>query len=158
MSRPYKIRTLPWFRRDYENYVSGVRRQHDKEKERAEVTLTLREETTRTGATCNKYKERNSALTPGLFTVFCLHCKICVAWELMENTEFPATVFRMIVHRAWTRQIFQIWRRWRTESVREDLSVVGDSIATDHDDTTGSVVVQADANVGPGGGGGSRGL
>jgi hypothetical protein len=75
-----------------------------------------------------------------------------------ENTESPATAFRMFAHRAWTRQDFQIWRRWRTESVWEDLSVVGDSIATEHDDTTGSVVVPADANVGPGGGGGSRGL
>jgi hypothetical protein len=42
--------------------------------------------------------------------------------------------------------------------VWEDLSVVGDSIATEDDDTTGSVVVPADGDVGPGGGGRSRGL
>ena len=68
--------------------------------EREEVIQTLRAETKRTGVTCNKYKERHSVLTPGLFTVFCLHCKMCVAWELMEDSESPATAFRMFAHRA----------------------------------------------------------
>jgi hypothetical protein len=152
------MRTLPWFRRDYENYVSGVRRKNVKDKERAEAMRTLREETKRTGVTWNKYKERNSALTPGLFTVFCLHCKICVAWELMEDTESPATAFRMFAHRAWTRQDFETCRRWRSESVWQDQSVVGDSIAAENDDTTECVEVPVDNDVDPGGGGGSRGL
>ena len=40
----------------------------------------------------------------------------------------------------------------------KDQSVVGDSIAAENDDTTESVVVPADGDVDPGGGGGSRGL
>jgi hypothetical protein len=152
------MRTLPWFRRDYENYVIRVRRTNVKDKEREEVMRTLREETKRTGVTCNKYKEKNCALTPGLFTVFCLHCKICVAWELMEDTESPATAFRMFALRAWTRQDFETLRRWRSKSVWKDQSVEGDSMAADNDDTTESVVVPADGDVDPGEGGGSREL
>ena len=152
------MRTLPFFRRDYENYVSRVRRTNVKDKEREEAMRTLREETKRTGVTCNKYKEKNCALTPGLFTVFCLHCKICVAWELMEDTESPATAFRMFALRAWTRQDFETLRRWRSKSVWQDPSVEGDSMSANNDDTTESVVVPADGDVDPGEGGGSRDL
>ena len=148
------MRTLPWFRRDYENYVSRVMRTNIKDKERKEAMRTLREETKRTGVTCNKYKEKNCALTPGLFTVFCLHCKICVAWELMEDTESPATAFRMFAHRAWTRQDFETFRRWRSEGVWKDQSVMCDAIPAENDDTTESVVVPDD-DVDPCGGGGS---
>jgi hypothetical protein len=123
------IRTLPWFRRDYENYVGTVRRHQVHSQEREEVIQTLRDETKRTGVTCNKYKERHSVLTPGLFTVFCLHCKMCVAWELMEDSESPATAFRMFAHRAWTRQDFQMWRRWKSEQVWEDPCVIAQTAA-----------------------------
>jgi len=151
------MRTLPWYRRDYENYVSRVMGTNIKDKERKEAMRTLREETKRTGVTCNKYKEKNCALTPGLFTVFCLHCKICVAWELMEDTESPATAFRMFAHRAWTRQDFETFKRWRSEGVWKDQSVMCDSIAAENDDTTESVVVPDD-DVDPCGGGGSSEL
>ena len=96
--------------------------------------------------------------SPGLFTVFCLHCKICVAWELMEDTESPATAFRMFALRAWTRQDFETLRRWRSKSVWQDPSVEGDSMSANNDDTTESVVVPADGDVDPGEGGGSRDL
>ena len=94
-----------------------------KDEEKAAAVQTLSEEVKRTGVTCNKYKERHSALTPGLFTVFCLHCKLCVAFELMENTESPGTAFRMFAHRAWTCQDFKILRRWKQDGIWEDTAM-----------------------------------
>ena len=74
-----------------------------------------------------------------------------------ENTESPATAFRMFAHRAWTRQDFETFRRWRSEGVWKDQSVMCDSIPAENDDTTESVVVPDD-DVDPCGGGGSSEL
>lgn len=117
------IRRLPWYRREYENCLSRRRVDKTKDEEKAAAVQTLSEEVKHTGVTCNKYKERHSALTPGLFTVFCLHCKLCVAFELMENTESPGTAFRMFAHRAWTCQDFKILRRWKQDGIWEDTAM-----------------------------------
>eukprot|EP00802_Teleaulax_amphioxeia_P015359 Tamp_15449.p1 GENE.Tamp_15449~~Tamp_15449.p1 ORF type:complete len:422 (-),score=23.08 Tamp_15449:110-1375(-) len=127
------IRRLPWYKREYENHLSRRRADKTKQDDTAAAIRALSEEVKRTGVTCNKYKERHSVLTPGLFTVFCLHCKMCVAFELMENTESPATAFRMFSHRAWTTQDFRQWRRWKSEKIWEDYGLFcGAESVVDH--------------------------
>ena len=50
----------------------------------------------RTGATCNKEKYRQRALTPGLFLIYCLDCENCVGFVAMRDAESPRTLFEAI--------------------------------------------------------------
>jgi hypothetical protein len=47
---------------------------------------------------CRKDSYRHSALTPGLFTLFCPH-GICLGFQLMEHAESPKTAFEILVRR-----------------------------------------------------------
>ena len=60
-------------------------------------------------------------------------------------------------HHVKTPPDFETFRRWRSEGVWNDQSVMCDSIAAENDDTTESVVVPDD-DVDPCGGGGSSEL
>jgi hypothetical protein len=95
------MRTFPYFRQDYLAGMSQSRRTNKQSSAKAEAQRLLREQSQRMGATCNKYKTKQGALTPGLFTVFCGRCCVCEAVELMPRFESPVTAFKMFAHRAW---------------------------------------------------------
>ena len=98
------VRLLPEFRRDRENFLSTTRRHMQEDDSWTQAaTTTLRQEAVVKGVTCNKYKERRGQhLTPGLFTVFCARCRVCVAFQLMKHVESPETPWRFFAHRRWT--------------------------------------------------------
>ena len=108
------IRTFPYFRQDYLSNMSRTsRRNKETNKQndaREEAMHLLRVQSERMGATCNKYKAKHRALTPGLFTVFCGSCGVCEAVELMPSFESPATAFRMFAHRAWRSDDYLVKR------------------------------------------------
>ena len=59
-------------------------------------------------------------LLPGLFTIFCLRCCVCVGFELMDNPESPATPFKIFAQRAWTQADFDIREQWLRHGIWED--------------------------------------
>jgi hypothetical protein len=93
--------TLPYFKNDYLDEQANARYQKDKTAAREEALKELRELALKTGMTCNKHKTRHRALTAGLFTVFCLGCGVCEAFEMMRCSESPRTPFRMFAQRKW---------------------------------------------------------
>jgi anaerobic C4-dicarboxylate transporter len=54
--------------------------------------------TDRSGERCNKFNKQHSQLTPGLFTVFCVHM-VCLGFKLMMRAESPKTAFDLIYTR-----------------------------------------------------------
>mmetsp|Transcript_17898 Transcript_17898/g.43846 ORF Transcript_17898/g.43846 Transcript_17898/m.43846 type:complete len:239 (-) Transcript_17898:61-777(-) len=112
------FRTLPWSKHDRANELAASRRK-GKKSDAAEAAVTfLQGEQVKKGFACNKYKEKNSKLTPGLYTVFCLGCSVCIGFELMDDPESPATPFRIFAQRAFTD--FKIRERWLRHAVWED--------------------------------------
>lgn len=100
---------LPTYKADILNSIQNEKRRNIKQSERAqadkEATDLLVEQHKLRGVTCVKYKTRYRSLSPGLFTVFCLGCGICEAWEMMKCAESPATFFRMLAHRFWGQPV-----------------------------------------------------
>jgi hypothetical protein len=81
------IRTFPYFRQDYLAHMDSSRRRKAGQEQKCEAAEILRKQSERMGQTCNKYKTRQRALTPGLFTVFCGGCGVCEAFEMMPIAE-----------------------------------------------------------------------
>jgi len=106
------IRTFPRFKYDHLAEQSKTRRDLKKAAEAAAVANQLRTESERLGKTCNKYKTRQRALTPGLFTVFCGGCGVCLSFEMMPVCESPVTAFRTFAHRAWRRDDFATFQEF----------------------------------------------
>jgi hypothetical protein len=106
------VRTIPKMRHDLlaaqskEKYRKKV---HQDEREHLDKLV---KECEIMGSTCNKYKAKVRSLTPGLFTVYCGGCGVCEYFELLEEAESPATVFRTFVHRAWTDPELEAYRKW----------------------------------------------
>jgi hypothetical protein len=114
------MRTFPYFRQDYLAGMSQTRRTKKQSVEREEAVHLLRVQSERMGATCNKYKARQRALTPGLFTVFCGSCGVCEAVELMPAFESPVTAFRMFAHRAWRADDYLVLAQYEEFGVWAD--------------------------------------
>lgn len=117
------FRRLPFCRHDYlieQAYARRVGAKTEAQKAALEVLLSER---LKMGVTCNKYKEKSSKLTAGLFTVFCLGCSVCVGFEMMEDPESPATPFRIFAHRAWTSADFRIREQWLRHGIWDDSVV-----------------------------------
>jgi hypothetical protein len=114
------IRQLPDFRQDHLAETSKGRTRRAAKQERASVLEELRKQAAITGVTCNKYKTKHRALTPGLFTVFCGGCGICEAFEMMPDAESPLTAFRMFAHRAWVSQEHEAYKLWKETGVWTD--------------------------------------
>jgi hypothetical protein len=114
------MRTFPYFRQDYLSSMSSTRRRNKQSQERDEALHLLRVQSERMGATCNKYKTRQRALTPGLFTVFCGSCGVCEAVELMPVFESPVTAFRMFAHRAWRADDYDVIAQYEMHSIWAD--------------------------------------
>lgn len=111
------MRTFPYFRQDYLAGMSQSRRTNKQSSAKLEAQRLLREQSQRMGATCNKYKTKQRALTPGLFTVFCGRCCVCEAVELMPRFESPITAFRMFAHRAWRTDDHAVLDFYREKAV-----------------------------------------
>jgi len=101
------LRTLPYFKQDYIAQMSGSSRRKTKKNETKAAREELRRQSEMMGQTCNKYKTKQRALTPGMFTVFCGGCGVCVAFEMMPIFESPVTAFKTFLHRAWTIEDFE---------------------------------------------------
>jgi len=97
------IRQLPHFRYDRVNAAARRRRCTAALSERDAEFHALLRMSQSMGVTCNKYKDRaSSRISPGLFTVFCAGCCVCVAFELMACVESPQTAFNIFALRAFT--------------------------------------------------------
>jgi hypothetical protein len=107
------IRTIPKMRHDLLAAQSKEQYRKKVRQEEREHLDKLVEECEILGSTCNKYKSKVRSLTPGLFTVYCGGCGICEYFELLEEAESPATVFRTFVHRAWTDPELEAYRKWK---------------------------------------------
>lgn len=108
------FRRLQYCKHDFLNEQSRKRRDNKNQDPEGvkEAAQELKMESERMGLTCNKYKEKSSKLTPGLFTVFCLGCSVCVGFELMDDPESPLTAFKIFAHRAWTKADFETREKW----------------------------------------------
>lgn len=114
------MRTFPFFRQDYLGLMAQNRRTSKRAAARAEAQQLLRVQSEKMGATCNKYKARTSALTPGLFTVFCGSCGVCEYVELMPRFESPVTAFRVFAHRAWRGDDHRVIQNWKQSGIWDD--------------------------------------
>ena len=114
------FRRLPFCRHDYLNEQAYTRRVGAKTESQKEALEMLRSDRLKMGATCNKYKEKSSKLTAGLFTVFCLGCSVCVGFEMMDDPESPATPFKIFAQRAWTSADFRIREKWLRFGIWDD--------------------------------------
>ena len=95
------FRKLPYFKYDYYNKQQVVRYAKNKQKGLVKMRKELSRQSVRMGATCNKYKSKNTSLTSGVFTIFCNRCRIIEYFELMCQPESPATPARAFFHRVW---------------------------------------------------------
>jgi hypothetical protein len=114
------FRRLPLTKHDAANEYAYDRRQKEKSAKTNEALDLLKQQKLETGVCCRKYKEKNSALTPGLFTVFCVRCCVCVGFEMMSDPESPATPFKIFALRAWTQADFDIREEWLRNAVWRD--------------------------------------
>lgn len=118
------IRRLPYFRQDRIAERSKVRTRaaadQQRRQEDAEVLDYLTSQSGTVGVTCNKYKTKHRALTPGIFTVFCAGCGMCEAFEIMMCAESPLTPFRMFAHRAWRKSDFDALKKFQGDGVWQD--------------------------------------
>lgn len=62
----------------------------------------LKEQSRAMGVACTKKPTKHRALTPGIFTIFCSGCGMCVLFEMMDHAECPLTPFKIFAHRDWT--------------------------------------------------------
>lgn len=97
------LRQLPEFRQDYHNRMDASRRSSAKTQANDDCTDELRDRSVNMGLTCNKYKDRQGSITPGLFTFFCAKCGICLGFELFDSVESPSSAFKVFALRAWTK-------------------------------------------------------
>jgi hypothetical protein len=86
--------TMPTFHQDHLAHQARARSQKAKE--------DLNKQLTEMGTACTKKQPRHRALTPGMFTIFCAGCGICVLFEMMDHAECPLTPFKIFAHRDWT--------------------------------------------------------
>lgn len=80
------FRRLQHCRADWLNEQASKRRKDKKTEEEKQAASELKKESERKGFTCNKYKEKTSQLTSGVFTCFCMGCNVCVGFEMMYNS------------------------------------------------------------------------
>lgn len=123
------FRRLQYCKHDYCNEKTAERKKGKLIHQGKEVLQDLQYQIKRMGLTCNKYKEKSSKLTPGLFTVFCACCSVCVGFEVMDNPESPATAFKVFTHRAWTVSDFETREKWLKHGCWEDTVTVLPSYA-----------------------------
>ena len=101
------------FRQDLLAERSKKSSRKDASRDEQKLLEQLMIECERMGTLCNKYKSKQRSLSPGLFTVYCGGCGICELFELLPEAESPVTVFRTFVHRAWTAQEVEAYKKWR---------------------------------------------
>lgn len=101
------------FRQDLLAERSKKSSRRDASREEQILLEQLMMECERMGTLCNKYKSKQRSLSPGLFTVYCGGCGICELFELLPEAESPVTVFRTFVHRAWTAQEVEAYKKWQ---------------------------------------------
>jgi hypothetical protein len=80
------FRLLQHCRYDLVNEQESRRRRAKNTEAENEVEKELKREFERKGFTCNKYKQKTSKLTAGVFTFFCMGCNVCVGFEMMFHS------------------------------------------------------------------------
>ena len=100
--------------------MATSRRRKGAENDRVDADKILRDQSKMMGETCNKYKSRQRAITPGPFTVFCRGCGVCEAFEMMPIAESPLTAFRMFAHRAWRTDDHEVLRHFEEDGIWND--------------------------------------
>jgi hypothetical protein len=77
------------------------------------------------GATCKKYKTKKTALSSGVFTIFCNRCGVCEYFELMCTPESPATPGKALFHRVWRKADQEALKAWTESGETRFIDSVG---------------------------------
>ena len=86
------LRTGLWSGLTPESYVPSTIGGNHFHRQRPKYSADKKDEKRQEGY-CRKYKTDSSSHTPGVMLHWCLRCRMCVAFGMMEDAESPKTAF-----------------------------------------------------------------
>lgn len=130
------IRTVPSFMADHVAQMARKSKSYRKApmERMAVINKAVEEHMQRVqmeGTLCTKYKTSFRALTPGIFAVFCVRCRVCVGFEMMSHAESTLVPFRIFCHRMWRREDADIWKKYKETGEWKDWMYSVKSVGSD---------------------------